>query len=64
MDAAQAHLCLFMFKMPHCRGSYLNQRTGSIDGDGCIQVCKSSNREVVSLKAFVQFVIRLIRIVD
>ena len=44
----------------HCN---LNQSTESIDGNGCIEVCKSSNREVVSSIAFIQSEIRLTRIV-
>ena len=42
----------------------LDQSTESTDGDGCIQVSKSSNREDVSSIAFIQSAMRLTRIVD
>ena len=34
--------------------TYENQSTESTDGDGCIEACKSSNREIFSLIPFVQ----------
>ena len=42
----------------------LNQSTESADGDGGIEVCKSSNREVVSSIALIQSEILLTRRID
>ena len=41
-----------------------NQSTESTDGDGCILVCKSSNRDIFSLIPFVQPAIYLTRMVN